>query len=48
MKRKPKKADYRQVESWLSNKRKNKAFKRQKEAEAEARFIEKVNRMTRW
>ena len=48
MKRKPKKADYRQVEPWLNNKRKNKAFKRKQEKEAEARFIERVSRMTGW
>ncbi len=42
MKRKPKKTDYRQgLEPWLNNKRKNEAYRKQKEADAEARFLEK-------
>lgn len=45
MKRKQKKTDYRQgLEPWLNNKRKNKAYKKKKEAEAQARFIEQCMR----
>ena len=45
MKRKPKKTDFRQgFEPWMNNKRKNKAYKKQQQADAMARFLEKCMR----
>ncbi len=48
MKGKHKKAEYLRVESWLNNKRKIKAAKKLREAEAEARLVQRMFNAVRW